>query len=323
MSDERRSPSARRLEELKRLPETVRRGPVRPWKRAPLEILRAFRRDQCYFLAAGISFYFMLSLIPMLMILLALIGNFLRGSTSVAEDLLAAVHAYIPFLTQEIIANIEAVIANPALLGWIGGAALFLSTDLVFVAVQFSLDRIFIPGRRSFLRSKMLSVLLAVMVFLVVLGTIAVNAVDRSLAVIEMNAFGGPGIEVGLHLSTWVIGILLIACFTLAIRVLPHAIIPLRYAFWGGIAGSVLWLMVKFYYVWYLENVSKVGPLFGSLSAVIMTLLWVYMSALVFLLGAEFTAWLVRTDPRKKFAESGPGDDSRHSDRVETGETAA
>ena len=81
--------------------------------------------------------------------------------------------------------NIEQVVRNPALLGWIGGATLFLSTDLVFVAIQSSLDKIFVPGKRSFLKSKILSIVLAVMVFIVVMSTIAVNAVDSSLANLE------------------------------------------------------------------------------------------------------------------------------------------
>jgi membrane protein len=276
----------------------------RDWKRAPVEIVRAFSTHECFFLAAGISFYFMLSLIPMLFLLLAVIGYFLRGSESVHGDLLDAVRAYIPFLSDEIIRNIEQVVRKPHLLGWIGGGALFLSTDLVFVAMQSSLDKIFVPGRRGFLKSKMFSVLAAVVVFLVVLGTIAVNAVDGTVARLEeeaLRAVAGAGGElpVGLHLSRWMIVALLLACFTLAIRTLPHPHVPVRYAFWGAALATGLWALGRAYYLWYLENVSKVGPLFGSLSAVVMTMIWVYVSSLMFLLGAELTRWLIVTDPRR------------------------
>lgn len=267
----------------------------RRWRRAPLEVYRAVRAHDCFFLAAGMSFYFMLSLVPMLFLLLAVIGYFLRGSENVHADLLDAVHQYIPFLTVEIVQNIEQVVRNPALLGWIGGLGLFLSTDLVFTAIQSALDRIFVPGRRSFIRSKLFSVLLAVVVFCVILATIAINAVEQSL---ENMTLGGGGV-VGLHVSTGTIGVLLVLCFTLAIRVLPHANVPTKYAFLGGGVGAVLWLIVKSYYVWYLENVSRVGPLFGSLSAVILTLIWVYVSSFVFLVGAEFSRWLLLTDPRR------------------------
>lgn len=279
-------------------------GLDRDWKRAPAEILTAFRSHDCFFLAAGISFYFMLSLIPMLFLLLAVIGYFLRGSESVHGDLLDAVHLYIPFLSGEIIRNIEQVVRKPHLLGWIGGVGLFLSTDLVFVAMQSSLDKIFVPGRRSFLRSKMFSVVAAVVVFLVVLSTIAVNAVDGTVTRLEADALRAAGsltgeVPVGLHVSRWTIVALLLACFTLAIRVLPHPDVPFRYAFWGGALASGLWVLARGTYLGYLENVSKVGPLFGSLSAVVMTLIWVYASSLTFLLGAELTRWLIVTDPRR------------------------
>jgi membrane protein len=281
-------------------PELPRESPRRRWRDAPAEVFSSFQSHECFFLAAGISFYFLFSLIPMLFLMLAVIGHFLQGSASVREDLLAAVHAYIPFLTNEIVRNIEQVVQNPALLGWIGGGALFLSTDLVFVAIQSSLDKIFLPGRRSFLKSKMLSVLSAVAVFCVVLLTIAVNAVDRSLSELETlagMADDSGALPVGLHLSTWMIGILILACSSLAIRTLPHVAVRFRYAVCGGLLATGLWLVVKTYYVWYLENVSRVGPLFGSLSAVILTLLWVYVSTVVFLIGAEFTRWLIVTDP--------------------------
>jgi membrane protein len=99
----------------------------------------------------------------------------------------------------------------------------------------------------------------------------------------------------------------MLGCATFAIRVLPHVEIPLRYAFAGAIVATGFWLLVKAYYVGYLENVSKVGPLFGSLSAVILTLVWVYMSTLVFLVGAEVTRWLVLTDPRRSVEPSREG----------------
>lgn len=289
--------------------EAVAEPPAqRRWHRAPIDIFRAVQAHGCYFLAAGMSFYFMLSLVPMLFLLLAVIGYFLQGSVSVRQDLLQAVHQYIPFLTVEIVRNIDQVVRNPALLGWIGGAGLFLSTDLVFLAIQSALDKIFVPGRRSFLRTKMLSVLLGVVVFCVILGTIAINAVDRSVEHL-MAETGGPS-GVGLHLSTGTIGLLAVMCFTLAIRMLPHVHVPAKYALLGGALGAGLWLAVRAYYVWYLENVSKVGPLFGSLSAVILTLVWVYVSSFVFLVGAEFTRWLILTDPDRRPPERPPTETS-------------
>jgi membrane protein len=276
---------------------TMPTGLRRRWLVAPLDIFRSFRDHECYFLAASVSFYFMLSLVPMLFLFLAVIGYFLRDTTTVRADLTAAVHQYVPFLTEEIIDNIEQVVQNPGLLGWIGGAGLFLSTDLVFVAVQTSLDRIFVPSRRGFFRSKMLSVLLGVIVFCVVLLTIAVNAVDTSLERLVARTPELGGMPVGLHLSTWTIGLLLFGSFTLAIRILPHTEVPTRHAIWGGAVGAAVWLLVKSGYVWYLQNVSKVGPLFGSLSAVVLTLVWVYVSTLAFLAGAELTRWLIITEP--------------------------
>ncbi len=283
--------------------------PRRDWKRAPVQIHAAFREHGGFFLAAGVSFYFMLSLVPMLFLFLAVIGYFLSGSSTIHDDLLGARNQYVPFLSEELVRNVNQVVRNPGLLGWIGGAGLFLSTDLVFMALQSSLDKIFVPGNRSFLKTKLLSVLLGGVVLVVILATIAVNAVDQSLENLQLPGGVALGARpVGLHLSTWAIGPLLVLCFTLAIRVLPQVKVPFRDAFWGGLLGAGLWLGVKSYYIWYLNNVSKVGPLFGSLSAVILTMIWVYASTLVFLVGAEFTRWLILTEPASEERESDPAD---------------
>jgi membrane protein len=143
----------------------------------------------------------------------------------------------------------------------------------------------------------MLTVLLGVTVFCVILLTIAVNAVDKSLERLVAQTPELSGVPVGLYLSTWTIGLLLFGSFTLAIRILPHTDIPTRHAIWGGAAGAGVWLLVKSGYVWYLQNISKVGPLFGSLSAVVLTLVWVYVSTLAFFAGAELTRWLIVTEP--------------------------
>jgi membrane protein len=277
----------------------VRAG--RKWTSAPRQVLFSFREHECFFMAAGISFYFMLSLVPMLFLLLAILGFFLQGSLTVQEGLREAVRVYIPFLTDDVLRNIEHVVEKPTLLGWIGGIALLLSADLVFMAVQSSLDKIFAPGRSSFLRSKMLSVLLAVLVCCGVIVTIFVNAVDQSLGSIQtgsgaLSGLGAlTGVSVGLHLSPWIVAALLVAWFTLAVKLLPHKVIRFRYALAGGLLGGLLWVGGRTYYVWYLENVSRLGPLFGSLGAVVLTLIWVYVSSLAFLLGAELTRWLMLT----------------------------
>jgi membrane protein len=267
-------------------------------------VLGSFREHDCFFMAAGISFYFMLSLVPMLFLLLAIIGFFLQGSLTAKEGLREAVRENIPFLTDEILRNIEHVVQKPTLLGWIGGIALLLSADLVFMAIQSSLDRIFAPGRSSFLRSKMLSVILAVVVCFGVIVTIFVNAVDQSLGSIEADPAaltgipGLTGVSIGLHLSPWIVTALLVAWFALTLKLLPDKVIPVRYALAGALLGGILWVCGRTYYVWYLENVSRLGPLFGSLGAVVLTLLWVYVSSLAFLLGAELTRWLMMTSSR-------------------------
>ena len=66
---------------------TMPKGLRRRWLVAPLDIFRSFREHGCYFLAASVSFYFLMSLVPMLFLFLAVIGYFLRDTATVRADL--------------------------------------------------------------------------------------------------------------------------------------------------------------------------------------------------------------------------------------------
>ena len=80
---------------------------------------------------------------------------------------------------------------------------------------------------------------------------------------------------------------LVVGAFTLSLRVFPHAPISWREAFTGGCIGAVLWEVGRRIFLWYLANLAQFYVVYGSLGALVAVMVWIYMSATIFLFAAE------------------------------------
>src|SRR5690349_9287926 len=124
---------------------------------------RQFYRDGGPTLAAAISFYALLSLIPVLFLVIALTGYVIGSSDDIYQAVLQWVREFIPHLSDDLTGNLEWVVQNRGRLSWLGIGALVIAASLVFQAVEFALDRVFVVSRkRSFLRSRLLSMCVVV-----------------------------------------------------------------------------------------------------------------------------------------------------------------
>ena len=122
-----------------------------------------FYRDGCPTLAAAISFYALLSLIPVLFLVIALAGYVIGSSHDTYQAVLDWVREFIPHLSEDFTRNLEWVVQNRGRLSWLGLGSLTIAASLVFQATEFALDRVFAVGRRrSFWRSRLLSVCVVV-----------------------------------------------------------------------------------------------------------------------------------------------------------------
>ena len=72
-----------------------------------------------------------------------------------------------------------------------------------------------------------------------------------------------------------------------SLRVFPHARVGWREAFIGGCVGAVLWELARRFFLWYLANLAQFYVVYGSLGALVAVMVWIYMSATIFLYAAE------------------------------------
>jgi membrane protein len=81
-----------------------------------------------------------------------------------------------------------------------------------------------------------------------------------------------------------------VATFIILYRTMPRNGVTWRDVWLGGMIAGLIWEVARRLFTWYLANFASYSLIYGSVGAIIAFLLWAYLSAMIVLLGAEFTA---------------------------------
>ena len=127
-----------------------------------VESYRSFARHKASFLAATISYYAFLSLFPLLLFVISLLGFFLE-SAKIQEEVLSYVHRVLPVSGQLIESNLRAIVEQRESVGLVGLVGLLWTGTEVFSALEYALNTILsVPTPRHFLKHRLFAFLLVI-----------------------------------------------------------------------------------------------------------------------------------------------------------------
>lgn len=271
--------------------------------RAAREGLRDFRKDGCPTLAASISYFALMSLVPILFVVVALFGSLLGSSQAFYHHTIRFILTMMPSLDAELLEDLAGVIRHRkigilglAIFVWLGGQ--------VFFHLEYAVNTVFkTSNRRHFLVTTALSMALVAMAWCLFTASFLVTWVSR---LIEHSQIVLINVDLRRWIGhSWLVAYIIPFCLawtaiTALYILLPHGRIDRRIALWTGFAATLLWEAAKHLFTWYVGQVVDLGKIYGSLAAIVVFLIWVYYSAAIFLLGAEWLYHMggVRADPR-------------------------
>jgi membrane protein len=248
-----------------------------------VRVVRKYHHDDCLTYAASISFFLVISLIPLATLFFKLLGLML-GSSAYSPGLQRALGELYPYVPKGFIAD---SIRNSRKLGGLGFSWIVLLAGAHWGVNQLdrSLSHIFglrmkahRQTRRHFL-ARRLGLVLGFLVGLVAL-----------LAVLFNWALGAIGPGGALRVLHWLPPLLGLALATLVLQHLPRRHVAFPHALLGGLVCSLLWGLARVGFGWYLKFAPGWGILYGSLGSVMAALVFLYYSCAIFMLGAEVTA---------------------------------
>ena len=246
-------------------------------------------------LAAGVAYYALLSLFPLLLGLLAL-GGILLSSEGTYQGLLSFVTENLPGSKAFVEQNVGEVVEFRGVVG-VGAILGFLWTASIgFGAVARSVNRAWgIRVNRPFYVAKPLHILMALAVGALFLISTSATSVIEVITDPERD-FGIPAQEfflqlglghLALRMVPWGINIFI---FLMIYRFAPNCKTYWRYIWPGAVVAAVLLEVSKGLFLWYLDNLAIYNQVYGSVTSVIVLLFWIYISALILILGAEIGA---------------------------------
>ncbi|TAM00764.1 MAG: YihY/virulence factor BrkB family protein [Paraburkholderia sp.] len=255
-----------------------------------------FVANRCPALAASIAFYSAFSLAPTLVMVIAVAGWFF-GADAARGELFREVHNV---LGNDAAAGITTIVANAHRAGDAGGIAAVISLSMLvigasatFSSLHSALNIVWPPeGKRA--ASVFALVRVRLVSFSLVLGVafllIVSLVLDTTITFIGQWLWGNsPYLMIG-NLLQLAVGLAVLAfAFAALLRFLPDANVQWRDALVGGLVAAVLFSAGKKLFALYLAH-AGMATAFGAAGSLAVLLMWLYFSAAVLLLGAEFAA---------------------------------
>jgi YihY family inner membrane protein len=254
--------------------------------------------------SAALAFFAFLSLFPLLLLGLSILGFVLDEAQ--VRDWSARIGETIPGLEELVGNNLGVLVSTRARLGILGLVALLWAAGGGIGALQRSLGAIFRVPDPAFWRAR-LEVLPAVLV----LGILALAAIGATSAIMTWHVAGALAIPVRI---LTVIGAAIVAgaVFTLGyFLATPERKLPLRAHMPGGALGALAWIALTLVGSWYASRVvARSSALYGSIGAVFGLLVILQLATTAALYGAELSAVLEERRRKAPLGSPQPRDEA-------------
>ena len=256
-------------------------------------LLLAFRRfnlDKCDLRASALTFYSLLSIVPVVALAFAVAKGFgiekilaqqlmekMQGQEEIAERIIGFAQSFLENTKGGAIAGVGIIL-------------LFWAVVKVLGNIEKSFNDIWgVKAARSFGRklADYLSIMMICPVLLIIASSVTVLLTTQVSSMLERLSFLD-------YLADVLIGFLKILpygviwlVFTFVYVFMPNTKVPLKSALWGGILAGTVYQIVQFAYITFQIGVSNYGAIYGSFAALPLFLVWLQMSWLIVLSGAE------------------------------------
>ena len=247
--------------------------------------------------AASIAYYALLSLFPFFLLAFALLGSATADAGN-RNTVLTFVLKYFPTQFEFITAQLDAFRTSRVTLGVAGTIALVWGALGVFGAISTAVNYAWgVEQQRSFWKHKLFSFVMLLVAGLILLITLLLVSASQVVGASWFTGVleGFPGLVVlrgfTVRHATTLFFILVVG---LVYYFVPNAKVRFRDVWLGALVTGLLWKGVLEAFAWYVRDMTRFTRVNGSIAAVVVFLVWVYLQAVILLYGVEFTAAYAR-----------------------------
>ncbi|HWU38512.1 MAG TPA: YihY/virulence factor BrkB family protein [Candidatus Acidoferrum sp.] len=265
----------------------ARRGWLR---RVTGELIRGLRDHDVMMMAAAIAFYWLLAIIPLLLLGTSVIGYLLGSSDQAVDEMMRIARRMIPRATAHDVENfLRALIQSRHVTGVLGIGFLLWAAMGVFEMIASSLTRL-TGGKetRSYLRRKFVALVMMSTVGFLFMATLIGGWLLTAWPNIEEIL--GVRITLPAFLTNPTFPHYFASIFVGALLAVVYRIAPVQGIGWpaaivGATVGAVLWHQARVVFNWYVTHYGRYNILYGILGGSIGLVLWILYTAIILLFG--------------------------------------
>lgn len=267
--------------------------PKQGWKEVLLRVKKQIQEDHISIVAAGVTFYGFLAIFPALAAVVSIYGLVVDPAT--INQQLSQLTAIMPSQAQELIGGQLRTIASQSSSA-LGFGLLFSVLTAVWIAkkgVNALVEGMNIvyneQDHRGFLKKTAVTLVFTFgAVVVTILSMMLVIALPATLANLGLPA----PVELALGAARWLLlGAILLAALAFIYTFAPDRNAPKwRWVSWGSGIAVGLWLAASWAFSFYVSNFGNYNDTYGSLAAVVILLMWLFISSYIILLGAEINS---------------------------------
>lgn len=251
-----------------------------------------FLEHNGFLLSAGIAFFIFFSLFPFLILLAIVIGYVIEGP-ELQKEILGGIFGNIPAIAQYVQTDvIKPLISHRPIAGIIAGFGLLWAGLGFFGGLAAGLNAVFeVKETRHYLFIRAWAFVVSMMMLTLLIVSILASSFASTLRD-QVFAFLFPAQVATL---AWIAVTALIGfvstmlLFLITYRLVPNVRIPFRYLWLGTLVAGTTWEIGKYGFAIYLNLFASksYGLIYGSLASIVLLMFWLYISAVLLLLGQK------------------------------------
>ena len=271
---------------------------INQWSHGSLEILKnagqRFGKKNASQAAAGMAYYTLFSLFPFLIIMVTIASFFVKGAQAVAQ-ITDVMETVIPVSQNLVQTNLERILEIRNSIGALGLVGFLWSASNAFFMLVHNVNQAWLDIEpQSFIKKRivafaMVATILGLLILLMLSSSILDLIAQTQIPVLGKTPFLDSRIyNLITNISPWLFSFLF---FVSLYRWIPSADVSWKAASWSAALAAPLWRLASRGFSWYLRSgFPSYDLIYGSLSAIVVLLLWIYLSNIIILLGAHVCA---------------------------------
>jgi membrane protein len=258
--------------------------------RFTMTVMRRFSRDRCSRVAGALAFTTVLAIVPLTAVGFAVLSIF-----PVFEQWMASVQQFVygnflPAASDVVSRYLQQFAANAGKLTVVGSAFLFFTAVMLIDTIEQAFNDIWHVRRKRKLGRRIAAYWAVITLGPILMGlSLSITSYVASLPLFSQQPVLSGARQFVLKTAPIIFEW---AAFVLLYTAVPNCTVRIRHAVSGAVAATVLFEIAKLLFGWFVKSFANYRAVYGAVAALPVFLIWIYLSWVVTLLGAEIAAVL-------------------------------